>query len=392
MDLRLLTVAIALAACGCASRVEVSPAPIVGGTSDTHDDAVGALVTWAPTCAIAPNVVCTAVLVAPRVAVTAGHCIDDLRSARAAVFFGPDLAGPGTYVAVARAMAHPSFDPDTRNYDVGVLVLASAASPTPIAIDGPPISDAAIGATLRAVGYGITSADDFDYVTAGVRREGTMSLTSVTATDFASGPAPAMTCRIDSGGPVLATIAGSESLVGITAGGDAACLASARNVRLDVVRDFVVTIIAEVASEPARPAPDAVRLAALCMAACASDDDCPLSLSCQPTEAGPRCMQGPSAGAFAATCDTDRDCPGTSCVRLEAAGAAPCRCFAPCFGGPPPPPDAGPAVGPDAAITVVHGGGCSCGIAGRSGRGISVLGVLGMLGFVLRRRRTHSLG
>jgi hypothetical protein len=391
MDLRLLSL-VALLVAGCASRVEVSAAPIVGGTADTHDEAVGALVTWAPTCAVAPNVVCTAVLVAPRVAVTAGHCIDDLRSAQAAVFFGADLAGTGTYVAVARAMAHPSFDPDTRNYDVGVLVLASAASPMPIAIDGPPISDAAIGASLRAVGYGITSADDFDYATAGVRREGTMSLTSIAATDFASGPAPAMTCRIDSGGPVLATIAGSETLVGITAGGDAACVASARNVRFDVVRDFVTTIIAQVASEPARPNPDAARLSALCMAACASDDDCPLSFSCQPTEVGPRCMQGPSAGTFAATCDTDRDCPGTSCVRLEAAGSAPCRCFTACFGGPPPPPDAGPDAGADAAITVAHGGGCACGVYGRRSSVIPGLFALGMLGVVLRRRRTHSLG
>jgi hypothetical protein len=386
VDLRLL---VAISALGCAApSVDVATSAIVGGSADADDPSVGALVTWEPACAQPPTVICTAFLVAPRVAITAGHCVDDLRGGASAVFFGSDVAGAGTYVDVARAIAHPGFDPTTREYDVGLLVLAQAASVAPIAIETATIDDVAIGSTIRAIGFGITSADDLAYATAGVRRTGTLALRTIGTLDFEAGASPSMTCRIDSGGPVLAMIGGREVLVGITAGGDAACVDRARNMRVDaVLADFLQPALDAVAASPERPLADAARLAALCTDECANDDGCPLAMTCETTPTGHYCVEPRSTpGSYGFECGTDRECGMGTCVRLR---ATTCLCFAGCGMGPPPPPpppaDAGPR---DAGAIVTAHGGCAADVPGSRGSWTPVLVMLGLL--TARRRRSRD--
>lgn len=102
--------------------------PVTNGFDDPDDLAVIALVN------ASDQLVCTAALIAPHVAVTAAHCIaGDPLTLRA--FFGSSLLDGGTYIAVTDARAHPQFDPGGN--DIAVVTLADAAPAEPLAIEAP---------------------------------------------------------------------------------------------------------------------------------------------------------------------------------------------------------------------------------------------------------------
>lgn len=109
---------------------------------------------------------CTGTVIAPRVVLTAGHCVEDLslggftQPREYTVVTGrstPRQAGAGNILRVSETHVFPGFDPGTTYGDAALLVLAS---PTP----APPIplataADAALyagGAPVRLAGWGLT--------------------------------------------------------------------------------------------------------------------------------------------------------------------------------------------------------------------------------------------
>jgi hypothetical protein len=295
------------------------------------------------------TLICTATLVSPRVLLTAAHCLAD--GLVPDVFFG---ASPGDGGAPAAALAvsiDPTFDADTLTDDVAMVLLADVApaGATPWPLPSTPLPASAVGTSLRLVGFGRTSASD---TSPPLKRQGTASLASLTASTFDFSPSPSQTCTGDSGGPAFATQNGVEVIVGVTSSGDPSCAANATDMRVDAYASFITSWIAATA-EGAAAAGDrcwydancalgaGACTAALddatlsfCAPACGSGDACPTGLKCLADPSGASgtklCRHPtPSPGAAGAPCGADGDCANASC--LAPASGGPPVCAATCF-------------------------------------------------------------
>jgi V8-like Glu-specific endopeptidase len=357
----------AASACSGPAELSVERQAVVGGALDPDSPAVVAIVPVVPTCgepAGAAPVICTGTLIAPRVVLTAAHCVESADAAQVlSVVFAPDVAQalPDQRVRVIDGRLHPDWNPG--QHDVAVVVLAEVAPVPPLVlplpIDGSTLPPDAVGQTVRVVGFGID-----DQAELGRRRSGLAQVTAVEPDRFSIAAAPAMSCGGDSGGPVFLTSGGIERMVGITSFGDAACTTGV-NMRLDAHAGFVQAVVDETAqTSPSRPALDPAQDA--CAARCERHADCPIGMACVARPDGPRscAVAGFEAGRFAAPCTGPES--AHPCIRTGET----CRLWLPCD-----PPAAG-----------------GCAVAGRAGspglRGAAALVVAAVA--AVRRRRWRA--
>jgi secreted trypsin-like serine protease len=104
------------------------------------------------------DLVCSGTLIAPRVVLTAAHCIDGVpKNVRV-------HSGSETAVGVAGHAAHPSFDRSTYRHDIGLWYLTEAISTTVPGLA--PTSDKALmerhGEKLQVVGWGASESGGVD--------------------------------------------------------------------------------------------------------------------------------------------------------------------------------------------------------------------------------------
>ena len=109
---------------------------------------------------------CTGTVVAPRVVLTAGHCVEDLETGRftkpaeykvAIGVANPTLAQPENVFDVVATHVFPGFDPGLVHGDAAVLILSRPTSAPPLALAGP--GDAGLyagGAPVTVAGWGLT--------------------------------------------------------------------------------------------------------------------------------------------------------------------------------------------------------------------------------------------
>jgi hypothetical protein len=334
---------------------------VVGGAPEPGFPAVGAIVPVSPTCGepdAASPVTCTGTLVAPRVVLTAAHCVENTDAPQVlSVVFASETAralGRERVRAVAGRL-HPDWRAGA--HDLGVLILAEDAPVPPVPLRGAPLPADVVGRTTRVVGFGLD-----DEGRTGLRRSGTARVTAVDPGAFSIELAPAMSCGGDSGGPSFLEVDGTEHLVGVTSFGDLACT-TGTNTRVDAHADFLQAVIEEVAlAPPTRPPLDATVDA--CTERCETHADCPLGMACVDGPGGGRtcAVAGLEAGRFGAPCsESDGARP---CVK---AGDA-CRLWLPC------------------AEETVAGGGCS--LAGGTAGAETCATLLALtLGLVRRRSR-----
>lgn len=334
---------VALLAAACAPDASQSPAaaqrPIVDGTSDTGDPAAVAIGSRRLGCDERLAVRCSGVLVAPRLVLTAAHCVLDPRLASSLeVMFGsasdaPDLG----FRQVVHVAVHPDYRDDGDAADLAALILDTPAPAAPMTLGTEAIDATWLDSQVRVVGFG--QALSTDPVT-GTKRTGTAVISAVSPASFRIAASPSMSCHGDSGGPVLATRGGAEVVIGLTSTGDPGCALYGDNVRLDSFRDgFITPWIADAASWPAPPVADSGELIGmgdmLCSADCTGDAQCPAGLLCRPSP-GPdgvvnRCAPpGLVAGHLGPACTGDATCD-QRCVRVRADDSPDaCLCYRAC--------------------------------------------------------------
>lgn len=363
-------VVLLLVAAGACGVVPPAPAPaverqaVVGGVLEPGYPAVGAIVPVSPLCGEldeASPVSCTGTLVAPRVVLTAAHCVENADVSQVlSVVFAPETARALTAerVRVIEGRPHPAWRAGEN--DIGVLILAEDAPVAPVPLVGPVLSADVVGRTTRVVGFGLD-----DQGKTGNRRSGTARVTAVKEGSFTISVAPGMSCGGDSGGPSFLDVDGAERIIGVTSYGDLACTRGT-NMRVDVHAAFVQAILDEVARAPPTRPPFDLRVDA-CTAQCQGHADCPLGMACVTRPGGEKscAVAGLEAGRFGEVCtgsDGDR-----LCVK---AGEA-CRLWLPCA-EPEPEPD-------------VTGGGCA--VARGSGSAAGTFAALLALAACLHGRR-----
>ncbi|MGZ3447987.1 MAG: S1 family peptidase [Polyangiales bacterium] len=346
--------------------------PIVKGDAATADPAVVALVTVPIDCGSTERqTFCTGTLIAPRVVLTAAHCLEETVPSQLKVYVGDDVErSVGQWLSVFATRSHPAWD--GRRNDIAALILESDAPMPPVHVDT--THDPAMSDLVRLVGFG---ADDGGRV--GGKRQGTARVTTIDTTTFSIEAAPGMSCLGDSGGPVFLTSGGVETLVGVTSFGDADCR-TGTNTRVSAFGDFVSSILVEVSKLPAGPRPLLDPSVDTCARPCVGDFDCPRDMQCTARVDGSlRCaFAGLPPGSLQASCTATDGCIKERCVAVP--GSADCRCYHECDAeivAPPPPPSAA-------------GGGCSIALVSRASDTFAIL--FTALVFVVERVRKLNSG
>jgi secreted trypsin-like serine protease len=275
----LLCVLVALLLPAAASAAPSATASIVGGHPGTIDEFPSLVYVQATEGK--HGFACTGTVVAPRIVLTAAHCVEDVEKGTFtpptdyAVSTGvadPSRAGPPNIFHIVANHVFPGFDPGVLHGDAAILVLDRPTTAPPLSMAG--VADAALyggGAEVRLTGWGLTNANakeapaNLRMTTMLVQTPSTCKQKTkdfykpylsaaqvcVLAADRKSGG-----CFGDSGGPAIGVRTdGTPVQLGVTSTGGPACTTKVPTVltRVDFVSAWVSEWIA--ATESGAPPP-----------------------------------------------------------------------------------------------------------------------------------------
>lgn len=263
---------------------------IIGGTEDPLDDAVVAVFVGG---------LCTGTLVAPRIVLTAAHCVGDAIEAGFTDFGQVNFGdGRGAWIAsidIIDMTMHRFYKPPA--FLTNDIALVRLASPAPSSIDPLPISttnltEDDVGLQLRVVGFGNTDGSNGGSG-AGEKNQLVVPLLEVSGGHIGLGDRISNTCQGDSGGPTFAKFDGVEHVIGVTSFGSNECRATSQMTRTDIMWDIFLSEVMNAWSGPCQH--DGV---------CVEDESCAyVDPDCDVSGCG---MDGVCGEGCAAP---DRDCP-----------------------------------------------------------------------------------
>ena len=209
-----------------APELGTSQSAIVSGNTDVDDPAVVAILHNG-------SQFCTGILITPIHVLTAAHCAypnTNFPFSEMEAFFGAEVDGEGTTIAVVDGLAHPDWKETALPNDIAVLSLSEEAPVDPVAVPGLIFEKANITAdTARMIGFGIIGKAKGGN---GIKRDGVMDLVRVDASTLYLSTSDEATCNGDSGGPLMLVQGDREVLWGIHSRSN--CETDAMNERIDV--------------------------------------------------------------------------------------------------------------------------------------------------------------
>ena len=242
-----LVFVVLLAACGpttppfSTSGLKSLDQPIIGGTADTGDPAV---VLVAAQAGNGSGGLCSGEVVSPHVILTAAHCVAPQTigaNAQFGVFTGASLfSAEGNDSRKWIGVQETAYDQEwsmnnlENGHDVGVVVLSTPTTITPLRMNHTPLGNSEVGESFRIVGYGVDSGSDTQGQSAGTKRQGTTTVSAIDPNFVMSGNSQVNTCEGDSGGAGFLNVGGQTVLAGITSFGDQGCQYSGADTRVDV--------------------------------------------------------------------------------------------------------------------------------------------------------------